>query len=456
METLTYFFAAFIIVGFPAWYILSNTGRSSDSDMEPAKSSQTKLEEFSTDELEDDEQTDDELLEPFSLRPQIDENRCIGVGTCVLACPEDGVLGISEGLAKVISPTKCLGHGACLTACPMDAISLVMGSEQRSVELPYVKETFETNKEGLYIVGELGGMGLIRNAMMQGQQVIDYVYKGLNLLYRGRDILDVIIVGAGPAGISASLQAMKRNLSFVTLEQETLDGAVLHYPRQKVTITEPLEIPLFGKIEDHEISKEDLCLLWRDVIKKTGLRIRTGERVEWVEQMTNGHFLVRSSRNEYVTQRVVLAIGRAGSPQKLNVPGEDSSKVTYRLIEPEQYARKKTLVIGGGDSAVEAALSLAGQRGTQVVLSYWKKAFGRLTDSNQELIDRAMKKRHVNVLFESNVTEIQSEKVYLNYRGKRVSLANDYVFVLAGGFMTMPFLRHMRVSMEREYRQSTW
>ncbi|MFQ5677463.1 MAG: NAD(P)-binding domain-containing protein, partial [bacterium] len=356
--------------------------------------------------------------------------------------------GVLHGRATLVSPTKCIGHGACEAACPVDAISLVFGTERRGVELPFVKETFETNVPGIFIAGELGGMGLIRNAVTQGKQAVDCIGQTLN--GKPGDVLDLAIIGAGPAGIAASLQAMEKKLSFVTLEQDTFGGTVLNYPRQKLVMTQPMEIPLYGKVSFREIIKEDLLALWRDIIQETGLEIRSKEKVESVEK-PNGFFKVRSTKDEYLTKSVLLAIGRTGTPRKLGVPGENSSKVVYRLLEPEQYAHKKVLVVGGGDSAVEAALSLSEQKGTIVVLSYRRNVFGRIKEKNEQRIGEAVKNGRVHVLFESNVTEILQEKVYLKQKEKRISIANDFVFIFAGGVLPTQFLKDMGISIVKKF-----
>jgi len=430
LEIYTYLLTGLIATVIPAWYIVKN--------IQGTKKSQKKLAEA----------VEKGLAEPISLHPKIDPERCISAAACVPACPEGEILGVLDGRAELVSPTKCIGHGACLSACPVDAITLVFGTERRGVELPHVKETFETNVKGVYIAGELGGMGLIRNATTQGKQAIEYIAD--NLSSGRKDVLDVAIVGAGPAGISASLQAMKLKLSHVTLEQDDFGGAALNYPRQKLVMTQPMDIPLYGKVKFREIIKEDLLSLWGEVIQKTGLEINIKEKVESVERQ-NGFFRIQSSQKEYFAKNVVLAIGRAGTPRKLNVPGENSSKVAYRLLDPEQYAGKKVLIVGGGDSAVEAALALAEQKSTQVALSYRKKIFGRIKDKNQERIDNAVSSGHINVLFESNLQEIQTEKVYLEYEKKRVSIANDYVFVFAGGVLPTQFLKDIGISIVKKF-----
>ena len=159
------------------------------------------------------------MTEPPSLHPVIDINRCVGCRSCVNACPEQNahaVLGMIRGKAWLVGPSNCIGHGACQRACPVDAISLVFGTERRGVDIPLVKPNFETNVPGLFIAGELGGMGLIRKAVEQGRHAIEAIRKRQDRKYP----LDVVIVGAGPAGLAASLGALEHKLRFVTVEQE--------------------------------------------------------------------------------------------------------------------------------------------------------------------------------------------------------------------------------------------
>ncbi len=174
-------------------------------------------------------------------------------------------------------------------------------------------------------------------------------------------------------------------------------------------------------------------------------------RLSTITTRTNGCFTIRSSAREYQAQRVLLAIGRRGTPRKLGVPGEVSSKVSYRLLEPEQYGGKSVLVIGGGDSAIEAALALAGQKGCTVTLSYRKNAFSRIKEKNEEKIEKAIEDRRINVLFESTVKNIHRENVVINVREGEVSVPNDFVFVLIGGILPTKFLESMGISIEKKF-----
>lgn len=396
-----------------------------------------------------DDSVRDGLTEPVSLHPKIDANSCIATGACVEACPEKGILGIIDGAAQLVSPTKCIGHGACQYACPTNAISLVFGTERRGVDIPHVKETFETNVEGLYIAGELGGMGLIRNAMTQGREAIEYLAKGLPK--GSSDAYDVIIVGAGPAGLAGSLQARKMELNYLTLEQEhDIGGTVLHYPRQKLVMTQPMEIPLHGSYNKREIDKEGLMALWQEVVEKTGVKVHCGEKVESIEK-SGVFFTVVTNRGHYNAHRILLAIGRRGTPRKLGVPGEHMTKVAYRLIDPEQYRHKHVLIVGGGDSAVEAALALGEQEGTTATISYRQAVFSRIKTGNRERIERAAASGWVKVLMETQVLELKMRTAILKTAGGDLTIPNDFVFPMLGGELPTKFLQAIGVRMERKF-----
>jgi len=386
------------------------------------------------------------MTEPPSLHPVIDPALCCGAGACVNACPEQA-LGIVGGKAQLVNPTLCIGHGACAASCPMEAIRLVFGTARRGMDIPHVKPTFETNVPGIYIAGELGGMGLVRKAAEQGRQAIESLAKR-------RDAgggLDVVIVGAGPAGLSATLGAMEKKLRFVTLEQEdSLGGTVYHYPRNKIVMTQPVVLPLVGKARLGEISKEALLAFWQDIVDRVGMKISFGQRVEQVVPLDDG-FIVRTPGGEYRTRSVLLSIGRRGTPRKLGVPGEDLPKIVYRLVDPEQYRGKRVLVVGGGDSAIEAALAVAAEPGASVQLSYRGEAFGRVKQKNREHLAEAEAAGRLEVLLGSTVSRIEPACVHLEGVGGMRQIENDAVIVCAGGILPTPMLKEMGIQVETKF-----
>jgi thioredoxin reductase (NADPH) len=390
------------------------------------------------------------MTEPASLHPIIDPALCLGCGACVKACPETShhdVLGLIDGKAVLIGPTECIGHGACKTACPFDAITLVFGTERRGLDIPVLQPNFESNVPGVYVAGELGGMGLIKNALVQGQQALEAIAKAG---VKRPGALDVLIVGAGPAGLAASLAAKKMGLNYQCVEQDALGGAVFQYPRGKLVMTAPVELPLVGKVQFRNTSKEELLKFWNQACKGNGLKISYQERVETVENK-DGAFHVKTSTQQYVASAILLGIGRRGTPRKLGVPGEELPKVVYRLIDPEQYRGQKVIVVGGGDSALEAAASIAELGDTAVILSYRGEAFQRAKPKNRQRVDAASAKGQLNVLLNSQIREIRSDEVLLKHSGKEMKVSNDAVIVSAGGILPNDFLRSIGIEVETKY-----
>jgi thioredoxin reductase len=264
------------------------------------------------------------------------------------------------------------------------------------------------------------------------------------------EALDLVIVGAGPAGFSATLAAMQHGLRSVTVEQETLGGAVAHYPRGKLVMTAPAHLPLVGKVRLGETSKEELLDFWQGVERQTGARINYSERVEAVTTEKPG-FVVRTTKASYRARAVLLAVGRRGTPRRLGVPGEEQSKVVYRLIDPEQYRGRRVLVAGGGDSAIEAAIALAAEPETVVTLSYRGEAFGRIKEKNRTALGVAAENRRLDVFLRSNLSRIGAQEVELDRDGEPLTLPNDAVVVCAGGILPTAFLRDIGVIVETKH-----
>lgn len=395
------------------------------------------------------------LTEPVSLHPVINTNRCIGCQACVYACPEreyGPVLGLIQGKAALIKASECIGHGACYASCPVDAITLVFGTARRGVEIPHVKPNFETNVPGILIAGELGGMGLVRNAFNQGRQAVE----SIDLMIQEQQIaaeLDVLIVGAGPAGIAASLAAKEKGLKFETVEQDTLGGSILHYPRNKVVMDTAAALPMVGDLDLGVSTKQDFLQILERIIDNTGLRIKFKEQVKEVKAIhSNGlGFSVRTSKKTYSTKTVLLAIGRRGTPRQLGVPGEELAKVAYKLNDPEQFQGKQVLVVGGGDSALEAATSLAEQPDTRVTMSYRGTTFIRAREENRVKLAAQVEKGKVDIYYRSTIEKINENCVIIDHDDALTKIRNDAVFICTGGDMPISFLHHIGVNLETRY-----
>ena len=400
------------------------------------------------------------MNQPVSLHPVIDLEVCIGSGACVDVCPES-VLGRPGGITQLISAAGCIGHGRCHDACPVDAITLVFGTAERGVDIPLLRKNYQSNIDGIYIVGELGGMGLIRNAMRQGTKAVEL---GVSKLLADPEVthnsdpqvVDVVIVGGGPAGIAAALECANRNLTYVVLEQFSLGGSVAHYPRRKLVFTEQIKLPIVGKFGKAEMLKEELIAEFERVCLAGGITLQEGRRVTGVSGK-RGDFAVSCVNGEggeevYRGRTVVLAIGRRGTPRQLGCPGEEQSHVVYRLIDAEQYRHRRVLCVGGGDSSVEAAVSLGATAGTEVHLSYRGESFYRVKKKNRAELEAAVARGEVRLHLETTVQRISADEVVLGRKdGTSLTLGIDDVIVNIGGVLPTPFLESMGIEVETKY-----
>jgi putative YpdA family bacillithiol system oxidoreductase len=384
---------------------------------------------------------------PRAQHPHIDNALCLGCATCTTVCPEGDVLAMLGGKAAIVSGHKCVGHSLCAEACPVGAITMVMASPSMGADMPFLTPELETSIQNLFIVGELGGLALIKNAVNQGRDCVDIIAQRFAASPRraNGDVHDVLIVGAGPAGISASLRSIEKKLRYITLEQDEIGGTVAKFPRQKLVMTSPVEFPMYGKFKKMELSKEHLLAFWDMVLNRSDFNVRTGEKVEGIKKEADGIFTVETATNQYRAHAVVLGLGRTGTPRKLGVKGEDLPKVMYRLIEADHYVNKKILVVGGGDSAVEAAMGLANQIGNRVTVSYRQAAFSRIKDRNAKRMEDCIRSGKIKVLFNSTPTEFKQESVLIDVEGKIQEIPNDFVWIFAGGTPPYDFLKKIGV-----------
>jgi thioredoxin reductase/Pyruvate/2-oxoacid:ferredoxin oxidoreductase delta subunit len=387
--------------------------------------------------------------------PHIDLTRCMGCGICVTACPEEGVLDVLHGQARVVHGSRCVGHSRCADDCPVDAIAVTLSGVEDRTDLPAIEADFEAiGTPGLFLAGEVTGFALVRTAIAQGAAVAREVARRLAGAGQGdEEVLDLLVVGAGPAGIACSLAAVESGLRHVVIDQDRLGGTVAHYPRQKLVMTQPVELPLHGRLDRTTYTKEELIEIWAAVSKKHALPIVTGERLEGIERREDGALLVRTSHGERVARNVCLALGRRGTPRRLDVQGEDSTKVAYGLMDARAFEGKHVLVVGGGDSAIEAALGLGAQRGTTVTLSYRRPSFFRIKARNEARILEAFRDGSVQARLGSTVSSIGDGHVVLNTEDGPVELPNDQVFVLAGGIPPFKLLEGCGVSFDPSMRR---
>ncbi len=384
---------------------------------------------------------------PRAQHPHIDNALCLGCATCTMVCPEGDVLAMLGGKAAIVNAHKCVGHSLCAEACPVGAITMVMASPSMGADMPFLTPEYETSIPNLFIVGELGGLALIKNAVNQGRDCVDVIAQRMAASPHPAkgEVHDVLIVGAGPAGISASLRSIEKKLHYITLEQDEVGGTVAKFPRQKLVMTSPVEFPMYGKFKKMELSKEHLLAFWDMVLNRSDFNVRTGEKVEDIKKEAEGVFTVKTPTNQYHARAVILALGRTGTPRKLGVKGEDLPKVMYRLLEADHYVNKKILVVGGGDSAVEAAMGLANQIGNQVTLSYRQAGFSRIKDRNAKRMEDCMRSGKIRVLFNSAPTEFKPESVVLDVQGATEEIPNDFVWIFAGGTPPYDFLKKVGI-----------
>lgn len=394
---------------------------------------------------------------PASLHPAVDPNRCIGSGACVRGCPEKNVIGLVAGRAKLLNPMACIGHGVCEVACPVEAITLVHGTKKRGVELPRLDPDFQTSRDGIYIVGELGGMGLIRNAVAQGKQAAARIARGSadgkSPIRRGTGgAYDAVVVGAGPAGIACALGLLEARLNVLLIEREAFGGTIMHYPRGKVVMSGTLDIPLYGRVPRRTMSKEELVAIWHEIQTRIRPPFVTEELVERLDQDPNGMWVVHTNRSEWRAANVVLALGVRGAPAKLGVPGEDRPKVAYRLLEPEEFAGKHVLVVGGGNSAVESAMALADAGGcASVAISYRRDKFARCRADNRRRIDELIAAGRVRALMGTTVRRVEERTAVLSDASGEQEIANDAVIVQIGGTPPSKILQSFGIEQVTKY-----
>jgi putative YpdA family bacillithiol system oxidoreductase len=382
---------------------------------------------------------------PRILVHDINDDRCTGCDACVAVCPTN-VLDLVGNKSRVLRFQDCIQCEACMFACPTEALVMFPeGGTPPALKVPELDDAFQTKVPGQYLIGEVAGKPLVKNAANLGRAVIEHMLTtGLKPGLLGGGV-DVVIVGSGPGGLSAALTCVQRGLSFVLLEKEQLIASTIaRYPKGKLVMAEPYDAVNVSLLPVFDSSKEQLLPVWTELLERVGIKAKLGEAVESIAR-TGASFDVRTTVAAYKAQRVVLATGTRGKPRTLQVPGENLPKVVNLLDDPDDHRGKSVLVIGGGDSAVEAALALA-DAGAKVTISYRGRAFNRAQPKNKAAIESYEAENRLKVKFQSQVVAIEAASVVLQLGdNSQKRYPNDAVFVLIGADPPVAWLEKLGV-----------
>lgn len=380
------------------------------------------------------------------MKPVIDRDICVGCASCVNACDVGGTLAIVNNKSYLVNPKACKSHGNCAKACPTGALQLFEVGQPRLQEVPeFDKKTYESNLKNVFIIGELTGTGLIKNALTDGQIVIEKIVNRNFKRSRNPEVFDIAIIGSGPAGLSAGLACIKNELNYVIIEQNNVANTIRNFPRKKLLLSEPVRIPMYGTLWAGDCTKEQLIEVWDKTIQISGIKINSHEKLNSLS-VADGHFILETPKASYKANHVLLALGKRGTPRKLGVKGEELSKVTYKLQDAETYKNEKIVVVGAGDSAIEAAVSLANQNSNEVTLVNRNNHFNRAKDKNRNNILEYAERGKIEVCYNSSLNEISERKIKINVEDKIIEKENDSVLIFAGGELPNKFLKSIGVN----------
>ena len=323
---------------------------------------------------------------------------------------------------------------------------------------PEVRDDGTTELKGVRVVGDLTGVPLLKFSADTGAKAVEAIFEESDFKKGAGDdsgIYDLVIVGAGVSGLSAAIEAKKAGLNFIVYEADEPFSTIHNFPRKKPIYTYPTEMQQAGELTFQSEVKEDLLEELNAQKKQHGIETTQAK----VDNLTRegGTITVNLTEDEPVkAQRVVVAIGRTGNFRKLNVPGEGMDKVSNRLIDAGEHRGQKVMVVGGGDSALEAAISLAGE-GAEVTLSYRKKEFSRPKPENIEKLDALEKEGKLSMRMGTNVQEINEDHVVLcGDDNEDCKVENDYVFTLIGREPPLDFFRKSGIHVSGDWTAKSW
>lgn len=391
---------------------------------------------------------------PRSLYPVVDVDRCIGSLSCLHACPEGEVLGVRDGIPTLLHPERCLGHGVCADACPVGAIRLVLGTRESAVFLPQLGPGFESSRKGIHVVGELAGAPLLGPSIAQGLHVGELLAAELRCRAAPADpdVSEVAIVGGGPAGIAVAFALAAAGRTYRVLERGAALTTIRSYPRGKEVLTEPVSLPGVGRFGARRLSREQLLDEWSEAIERGRVRVEDGIEASGVEG-SDGEFTVRTTRGPIRARKVVLAAGR-GAPRRLGVPGAELPKVTAHLDDPGAYRQRRVLVVGGGDSAAEAAAQIARAGAREVTLCHRGDALTRCRAENAREVDELASAGLLKVRLRTRLVAIEERRVCLATDQGEISVENDHVVMALGQDLNTELLQGAGVRMKRYVEES--
>lgn len=338
-----------------------------------------------------------------------------------------------------------------------DRIESLLASGTPASPRPALRRGNESNIKGMFVIGDLAGAPVIKLAMAQGVEVVDYISELPDMRDAGQgtdaDPYDVIIVGAGAAGLNAALAAAERGWRYLVLEKSKIANTIENFPEGKWVYAEPDSKPAKGKLWLDGATKEDLIARWHQIIHDNDLAVHTEEAMTSATKESDGTFTVKTEQGEYRTRKIIIASGQRGNPRYLKVPGEEQERVYHRLYAPRKYKNEKIIVVGGGNSAIEAALTLSEQN--DVTISYRKDEFSRLFKDNREQMDAAIEEGRITTIFNSNVTDFGDgvATVSVDDEGEQ-QLEFDHAFVLIGAEVPVKFLKSLGLRLENEWTGS--
>ena len=333
-------------------------------------------------------------------------------------------------------------------------LETILTSGSRDLRRPIVGKGQRSNVPGLHIIGDLAGAPVIKLAMAQGVEVINHIaaLPEMREPQADADIIDILVVGAGASGLNAALAAREKGYSCIVLEKGKVANTIENFPEGKWVYAEPDSSPPQGKLWLDGAQKEDLVERWNAIVRENDLEVRSEEALVAIEGR-DGDFLAKTAKGEYRARKIVLATGQRGNPRKLGAVGEDQEWVYHRLYGPKHYKDEDLLVVGGGNSAIEAALVLAEQN--RVVLSYRKSEFARIFKDNRRKLDEAIAAGRIEVLFNSTVKAFGDRQTVLEVKGAdERQLKTDHAFVLIGAELPVKFLKSLGIALENEWEGS--